>query len=144
MIFWMLLFHFLLVILELMIRKIRYFGVLSQLGIDKSSDEIKRYLREDFQVPHTVTKDLVENFNFTCEVERARQKLQRLMVDSPQLLKVERAYTYLIEVVKILKQMNIKTSMIFNPLSNYNSKYYIHGIMFQAVLNLIDPNVILE
>ena len=29
--------------------------------------------------------------------------------------------------------MNIKTSMIFNPLSNYNSKYYIHGIMFQAV-----------
>ena len=66
------------------------------------------------------------------------------MVDSPQLLKVERAYTYLIEVVKILKQMNIKTSMIFNPLSNYNSKYYIHGIMFQAVLNLIDPNVILE
>ena len=127
-----------------MIRKIRYFGVLSQLGIDKSSDEIKRYLREDFQVPHTVTKDLVENFNFTCEVERARQKLQRLMVDSPQLLKVERAYTYLIEVVKILKQMNIKTSMIFNPLSNYNSKYYIHGIMFQAVLNPIDPNVILE
>lgn len=114
-------------------KKLDIFGVLSQLGIDKSSDEIKRYLREDFQVPHTVTKDLVENFNFTCEVERARQKLQKLMVDSPQLLKVERAYTYLIEVVKILKQMNIKTSMIFNPLSNYNSKYYIHGIMFQAV-----------
>lgn len=114
-------------------KKLDIFGVLSQLGIDKSPDEIKRYLREDFQVPHTVTKDLVENFNVTCEVEKARQKLQKLMVDSPQLLKVERAYTYLIEVVKILKQMNIKTSMIFNPLSNYNSKYYIHGIMFQAV-----------
>ncbi|KAL6451422.1 GCN2 eIF-2-alpha kinase GCN2 [Candida maltosa Xu316] len=114
-------------------RKVDIFGVLSQLGIDKSGDEIKRYLREDFQVPHTVTKDLVDNFNLTCEIEKSRQKLTKLMVDSPQLIKIERAYTYLIEVFKILKQMGIKNTIVFNPLSNYNSKYYSHGIMFQAV-----------
>lgn len=114
-------------------RKVDIFGVLSQLGIDKTADEIKRYLREDFQVPHTVTKDLVDNFNITCEIEKSRQKLTKLMVDSPQLIKIERAYTYLIEVYKILKQMNIHVPVVFNPLSNYNSKYYTKGIMFLAV-----------
>ncbi|RCK65291.1 eIF-2-alpha kinase GCN2 [Candida viswanathii] len=114
-------------------RKVDIFGVLSQLGIDKTADEIKRYLREDFLVPHTVTKDLVDNFNITCEIEKSRQKLSKLMVDSPQLIKIERAYTYLIEVYKILKQMNIKVPVVFNPLSNYNSKYYTKGLMFQAV-----------
>lgn len=114
-------------------------GVLSQLGIDKSPDEIKRYLREDFNVPHTVTKDLIDGFNFTTEPEKAKQKLQKAMLDSPHLLKVERALLYIIKVLSILKQFGLQTPVYLNPLSNYNNKYYTHGIMFQAI-HKVDKN----
>ncbi|KAG7664988.1 GCN2 [[Candida] subhashii] len=117
-------------------KKSDIFGVLSQLGIDKSTEEIKRYLREDFKVPHTVITDLIDSFNFTCELEKARQKLQKLMIDSPYLVKVERAFIHLRDMFSILSKLDIKTSILFNPLSNYNSKYYSHGILFSAVFKV--------
>ncbi|CAI5760147.1 unnamed protein product [Candida verbasci] len=113
--------------------KFDVFGVLSQLGIDKNSEEIKRYLREEFQVPYTVIKELIENFNFTCELDKARHKLQKLMIDSTHFVKVDKALCYLTNVVNYLKKSNNKSTIAFNPLSNYNNKYYINGIMFQSI-----------
>ncbi|KAG5417920.1 GCN2 [Candida metapsilosis] len=109
------------------------FAVLSQLGIDKSVDEVKKYLREEFQIPRTVIEDLLSNFNFTCSLPEARQKLQKLMIDSPQLIKVEKSFAYLSKVQGILNQFERKSEMLFNPLYNYDNRYYRHGIMFQAV-----------
>lgn len=109
------------------------FAVLSQLGIDKSVDDVKKYLREEFQIPRTVIEDLLLNFNFTCSLHEARQKLQKLMIDSPQLIKVEKSFAYLSKVQGILNQFEKKSEILFNPLYNYDNRYYRHGIMFQAV-----------
>ncbi|KAK6465929.1 eIF2-alpha Serine/threonine-protein kinase [Scheffersomyces coipomensis] len=115
------------------------FGVLSQLNIDKSPEEVKRYLREEFKVPHTVTKDLIDQFDFTVDVEKATHKFQKLMVDSTYLLRIERALAYIYRVKDILKTLGIHTPIYLSPLSNYNSKYYSHGIMFQALFR-VDKN----
>ncbi|KAK6458449.1 eIF2-alpha Serine/threonine-protein kinase [Scheffersomyces xylosifermentans] len=117
-------------------RRHEVFGVVSQLGIDKSADEIKQYLREDIKVPHTITNDLIDGFNFTLEVDKARHKLQKIMMDSPHLAKVEKAFLYLQEVMSVLRKFGIRTPIYLNPLSNYNTKYYTHGIMFQAVFKV--------
>ncbi|KAI5958136.1 GCN2 [Candida margitis] len=109
------------------------FAVLSQLGIDKSVDDVKKYLREEFQIPRTVIEDLLSNFNFTCSLPEARQKLQKLMIDSPQLIKVEKSFAYLSKVQGILNQFERKSEILFNPLYNYDNRYFRHGIMFQAV-----------
>lgn len=120
-------------------RRHEVIGVLSQLGIDKSPEEVKRYLREDFNVPHTVTKDLIDIFNFTAEPEKAKQKLKKAMIDSPHFFRVERALLYIKEVLLVLRQFGIKSPVYLNPLSNYNNKYYAHGIMFQ-VIHQVDKN----
>ncbi|CAL1189967.1 unnamed protein product [Candida parapsilosis] len=109
------------------------FAVLSQLRIDKSVDDVKKYLREEFQIPRTVIEDLLSNFNFTCSLYEARQKLQKLMIDSPQLIKVEKSFAYLSKVQSILNQFGRKSEILFNPLYNYDNRYYRNGIMFQAV-----------
>ncbi|ODV82087.1 Serine/threonine-protein kinase [Suhomyces tanzawaensis NRRL Y-17324] len=114
-------------------------GILSQLGIDKSTDEVKRILREDIQIPHTVTKDLIDGYNFTSEPEKVRQKIQKLMIDSPHLIKVEKSFAQIMEILLILKKLGVRSPIYMNPLSNYNSKYYGHGIMFQAVFK-VDKN----
>lgn len=111
-------------------------GVLSQLGIDKNTEEIKRYLREDFGVPHTVTNDLIDLFNFTMEPEKAKVKLQKIFVDSPLLVKVEKALIYIMETLSYLKKFGVTTPIVLNPLSNYNHKYYLGGIMFQAIFRM--------
>ncbi|KAG2734837.1 hypothetical protein G9P44_002843 [Scheffersomyces stipitis] len=117
-------------------KRLEVFGILSQLGLDKDADEIKRYLREDLKVPHTVTYDLVDGFDFTLEVDKARQKFQKIMKDSPLLGKIERALQYLLDVVAVLKKFGVKSPVYFNPLSNYNSKYYSHGILFQGIFKI--------
>ncbi|KAI5960796.1 GCN2 [Candida pseudojiufengensis] len=115
-------------------KKIDVFQVLSQLGIDKTNNEVKKILREDFQIPRTVIEDLIGNFKFTCSIHEARHKLQKLMIDSPHLIKVEKSFAYLIKVLEILKQFQVQSEILFNPLVNYDNQYYRHGLMFQAVL----------
>ncbi|CAN3373261.1 hypothetical protein DIURU_003297 [Diutina rugosa] len=108
-------------------------AVLAQLGVDATSDDIKRSLRQEFGAPHTVVHDLVDSFNFTVDVASARQKLARKMVDSAAALKVERAMAYVADVVKLAQKMGLKTPIYFNPLANYNASYYGGNIMFQWV-----------
>lgn len=114
-------------------------AVLSQLGIDKNAEQIKRYLREELLVPHTVINDLVDNFNFTTEVERAGKKLSKVMKDSPHFLKVERSLSLLSDILSILKLYGYETPILINPLSSYNNTYYSRGMMFQ-VIHQVDRN----
>lgn len=111
-------------------------GVLSQLGIEKSADDIKRYLRDDFNVPHTVTRDLVDTFNFMAEPDDARRKLKKAMVDSPYFARVERALGYILKVLAVLRKFGVSTGVYLSPLANYNCHYYTGGIMFQAVFRV--------
>lgn len=111
-------------------------GVLSQFGIDKSEDEIKRLLKDDLHVPHTVAKELLDRFNFSLEPQAAMQKLAKIMVDSPHLIKVERAFKDLLHTLKILQNFGITNTVQLCPLANYNSQYYVGGIMFQALFRL--------
>lgn len=108
-------------------------AVLSQLGVDATSDDIKRSLRQEFGAPHTVVHDLVDLFNFTLDVASARQKLARKMVDLAAALKVERAMAYIGDVVRLAQKMGLKTPIYFNPLANYNARYYGGQMMFQLV-----------
>jgi translation initiation factor 2-alpha kinase 4 len=83
-----------------------------------------------------VIQDLIDGFNFTGEPEKVRLKLRKLMKDSALLVKVDRAFQYIIEVLKTLKSLGMKSPIYLNPLSNYNTKYYGNGIMFQVVLKM--------
>lgn len=114
-------------------KRLEVVELLSQLDIDKSSSDIKRYLRQDFDVPHTVVGDLVDGFNFTTEIGLAEKKIQKLMLDSPYFFKIERALKYLKDVLSILSKLDFNIPIAFNPLSNYNKKYYNGGIMFQVI-----------
>lgn len=111
-------------------------AVVSQLGIDKNADEIKRLLKDNLQVPHTVTKDLVDGFDFCLEPLAAIYKMRKLMVDSPHLIKVERAFKAILHTFQVLQSMNIAHQVQISPLANYNSQYYKRGIMFQALFRV--------
>lgn len=116
--------------------KLDIMEILSQLGIDRGVEEVKRYLLQETKVPRTVTNDLIDVFNFTVEPEKARSKLEKLLKDSPLLFKAQRAVSYILSVLNILKSFNIKAPVYFNPLNNYNSKYYSGGLMFQALFKV--------
>ncbi|OVF09428.1 putative serine/threonine-protein kinase [Clavispora lusitaniae] len=120
-------------------RRYELMGVLSQLGVERGSEDIKRYLRDEFKIQHTVVKDLIDLFNFTVEPERARLKLRKIMVDSPLLAKVERALNELQEILDVLQSLGVSSTVSFCPLSNYNAKYYDGAFMFQAIYR-IDKN----
>lgn len=116
--------------------KLEIMEILSQLNVDREREDIKKYLREEYKVPQTVTNDLIDMFDFTIEPEKAKSKLQRLLVDSPLLLKVERSVKYITNVLAILSSLGVKTEVRFNPLASYNSKYYTGSIMFQALFKV--------
>lgn len=120
-------------------RRFELMGVLSQLGVERGAEDVKTYLRNDFKIQHTVVKDLVDLFNFTVEPEKAKQKLRKIMVDSPLLGRVERALNSLTEILLVVKKLGVKTPVSFCPLSNYNARYYNGEFMFQAI-HRIDKN----
>lgn len=119
-------------------RRFELMGVLSQL-VERSPDDVKNFLRTDFKVPHTVVKDLFDLFNFTMDPVKGIQKLRKIMVDSPLLSRIERCSSELQQIIQIAKKMGIKTTLTFNPLSNYNANYYDSGLMFQ-VIHRMDKN----
>lgn len=120
-------------------RRYELMGVLSQLGIERGAENVKTYLRNDFKIQHTVVKDLIDLFNFTVEPEKARQKLRKIMIDSPLLGKVELALNNINEILDIVHKLGVKSTVFFCPLSNYNAKYHDGEFMFQ-VIHRIDRN----
>lgn len=119
-------------------RRFELMGVLSQL-VERSPEDIKTFLRNDFKVQHTVVKDLFDLFNFTVEPAKGMQKLRKIMVDSPLLSRIERCSNEIQQILATAQKLGIKTTLTFNPLSNYNANYYDNGFMFQ-VIHRMDKN----
>lgn len=114
-------------------RRNEIMGVLSSLLVERGSEDVKTYLRNEFKIQHTVVKDLIDHFDFTVEPETARKKLRKVFMDSPMLNKVERAMQEVLDILAVLKRFGVKTSVMLCPLSNYNARYFEGGIMFQAI-----------
>lgn len=110
--------------------------ILSQLGIDRGPEDIKKYLREELKVPQTVTNDLIDMFNFTVDPEKGQNKLEKIFADSPLLYRIQKSMIYITSMLKIVRSFNVLTKIYFHPLSNYNSKYFDGGLMFQAVFKV--------
>lgn len=119
-------------------RRYELMGVLSQL-VERGPEDIKAFLRNDFKVQHTVVKDLFDLFNFSVDPAKGIQKLRKIMVDLPLLTRIERCFQEIQLILLIAQKMGIKTTLTFNPLSNYNANYYDNGIMFQ-VIHRMDKN----
>lgn len=112
--------------------------LLSQLDLNGNLDEIKKRLREELNIPYTVIKELIDEFNFTTKFENVRNKLQRIMIDSPYFYRIEKVLDYFDQLFVLLNNYNLKISIYFNPLISSNHKFYKYGIMFQVIFKL-DP-----
>lgn len=105
---------------------------LSQLGFAKSFKEIKSDLKSQLNISSTALDDL-ELFDFRLDFEATKKRLQKTMIDSPYLRKVEESLQHISKVIKFLKPLEVTRNIVIAPLSNYNSGFYRGGIMFQAV-----------
>lgn len=108
-------------------------NLLSQLGVDKTQEDIKTILRNDLDVPYTVINELFQGFYITDDLTTVRSKLNKAMKDSALLVKVDKAFQYLADVLQILERFGVTTTIYVSPLSNYNNKHYVNGIMFQLL-----------
>lgn len=119
-------------------RRYELMGVLSQL-VERGTEDVIAFLRNDFKIQHTIVKDLFDLFNFSVDPAKGIQKLRKIMEDLPLLGKIERCSHEIQLILLIAQKLGIKTTLTFNPLSNYNAKYYDGGFMFQ-VIHRMDKN----
>ncbi|KAL3231182.1 eIF-2-alpha kinase GCN2 [Nakaseomyces bracarensis] len=106
--------------------------LLSQIGFAKSFREIKAELKAQLNISSTSLNDL-EMFDFKLDFEAAKKRLQKLMVDSPYLKRLEDALAHISKVLNYLKPLDVTRNVVLSPLANYNSAFYKGGIMFQAI-----------
>ena len=111
-------------------RRFELMEMLSYLG---PPADLERVLRATNRVPHTVVRELV-TFCWSSDPERALAKMRKLMVDLPHLARVERALAHVARVEAEARRMGVQTPVLVNPLSNYNTRYYVHGLMFLGVV----------
>lgn len=113
-------------------RRYELMGVLLQL-VERGPEDIKSFLRTDFKVQHTVIRDLFDSFNFSVDPASGMQKLRKAMVDSPLLSRIEQCYHEIQQILLVAQKLGLHTQLTFNPLSNYNARYYDNGFMFQVI-----------
>ena len=106
--------------------------LLSQIGFAKSFREIKAELKSQLNIASTALNDL-EMFDFKLDFEGAKKRLQKLMIDSPYLRKIEESLNHISKVLNYLKPLEVTRNIVLSPLSNYNSAFYKGGIMFQSI-----------
>ncbi|SCW02695.1 LAFE_0F12244g1_1 [Lachancea fermentati] len=106
--------------------------VLSQVGFKKSLKDVKSELKSLLNISSTSLNDL-ELFDFKLDFDTAKKRLQKIMVDSPYLSKVEESLMYISKVLNYFKPFGVTRNVVISPLSNYNWGFYKGNIMFQAV-----------
>ncbi|AGO09908.1 AaceriAAL083Wp [[Ashbya] aceris (nom. inval.)] len=106
--------------------------MLSQVGFAKSFKDVKTELKAQLNISSTSLNDL-EMFDFKVDFDNAKKRLNKLMIDSPHLTKVEESLSYIFKVLNFLKPLGVTRNVVLSPLSNYNSGFYKGGIMFQAI-----------
>ncbi|CAR24882.1 serine/threonine-protein kinase GCN2 [Lachancea thermotolerans CBS 6340] len=106
--------------------------MLSQVGFAKTFKDVKNELKSVLNISSTSLNDL-ELFDFRLDFESARKRLQKVMMDSPFLAKVEESLQYISKVINFLKPLKVSRNIIICPISNYNWGFYKGNIMFQAI-----------
>lgn len=106
--------------------------VISQIGFGKSFKDVKSELKSQLNISSTSLNDL-ELFDFRLDFEATKKRLQKVMIDSPYLAKVDESLVYISKVLKFLKPFGVTRNIVISPLSNYNNAFYKGGIMFQAI-----------
>lgn len=107
-------------------------GIMSQVGFTKTMNAAKTELRSQLKIPITVLHDL-EQFDFKLPLDQARKRVNKLMIDSVYLSKLELYWKYLAKVFDFLKKLGVETPVYVSPLGSFNAAFYSGGIMFQAV-----------
>lgn len=108
--------------------------MLSQVGYARSFKEVKSELKAQLNITSTSLNDL-ELFDFKLDFDSAKKRLNKVMVDSPQLRKVDDVLNHISKVLNFLQPLEVTRNVVLSPLSNYNYAFYRGGIMFQAVYN---------
>lgn len=106
--------------------------MLSQVGFGKTFKEIKNELKSQLNIPSTSLNDL-ELFDFRLDFDTAKRRLNKIMMDSRHLKKVDDSLNYVSKVLSFLEPLDVSRNIVLSPLSNYNSVFYKGGIMYQAV-----------
>ncbi|EDO18670.1 hypothetical protein Kpol_1055p25 [Vanderwaltozyma polyspora DSM 70294] len=106
--------------------------ILSQVGFARSFKDIKNDLKTQLNISSTSLNDL-ELFDFKLDFDSAKNRLHKVMIDSPHLRKIDESLLYITKVLNFLKPFEVTRNVVISPLSNYNSAFYKGGIMYQAV-----------
>ncbi|SCV05568.1 LANO_0H10352g1_1 [Lachancea nothofagi CBS 11611] len=106
--------------------------MLSQVGFAKTFKDVKSELKSVLNISSTSLNDL-EIFDFRLDFESAKKRLNKIMVDSPYLAKVDESLQYISKVLNLLKPLKVTRNILICPISNYNWAFYKGNIMFQAI-----------
>ena len=108
--------------------------MLSQLGFGKTFKDLKADLKTQLNISSTALNDL-ELFDFKSDLDTAKKRLEKHLVDSPYLKRVEEGLVYISKVVDYFKPLGVTRNVVIAPLSNYNNGFYKGGLMFQSVFD---------
>lgn len=107
--------------------------LLGPTGQSPANKGVKEELLSKFALSSTPINDL-ETFGFRDEIEKAEQRLTKLLdlIDPPRAYKD--ALVNVKMVVGLLKKLRVTKKVYLAPISHYNESFYRGGIMFQAVV----------
>ncbi|ODV89249.1 hypothetical protein CANCADRAFT_16753, partial [Tortispora caseinolytica NRRL Y-17796] len=108
-------------------------SLLSKFRHGTSFSDFISVLRSKSNISSAAAND-IEQFNFCADVEAGIRKLQKIMDGTAAAVSLEEPIAHIRLVMANLSRMHLRHQVLLVPLSNYNSEFYQHGIMFQIVL----------
>lgn len=107
--------------------------LLGPVGQAPALKSVKDTLLSNFNLSVTALNDL-EQFGFREDIDRAEQRLLKMM-EGTEIPKCFRdAMTNIKLVAGLLKKLKVARRVYLAPLSNYNNAFYRSGLMFQVVV----------
>ncbi|ODV95137.1 hypothetical protein PACTADRAFT_49886 [Pachysolen tannophilus NRRL Y-2460] len=107
-------------------------ALICNLGLGRTMKDVKSILRSELNIPATALNDL-DLFDFKLDVESAKKRLHKIMVDSPYLTKIDNAIIYLSKLLNYMKPLKVHRKILLSPFCTFNSHFYQGGIMFRAI-----------
>ena len=110
--------------------------VLAKLNIDRCTwQRTRQQLRSaPIEISHTAVEEL-EKFNFRKNADDAFEELLRIFSGSKLREQLGSVFQDMKNVLGHLETFGTKRPIYVSPLSNFNSKFYQHCIMFQCVID---------
>lgn len=106
--------------------------ILSEIGFTKTMKEATFILKQELNISSTILNELIQ-FDFSMSIGNCTSKLQKLMLDSPLLSRIDTALNYLSKVISYLEGFEVELAVEISPFSGYNAHFYKGGIMFVIV-----------